>query len=187
LSLKIIHNEKVLLLQIAEGDETAFGHFFHLYFPLLYPAVFKIVKIGSVTEDIIQDTFMRVWIYRDKLPEIENPKAWIYRIAYHQAFTYLQKNNVRQNAIKKISETANQDILKNETEEMLAFKAVASKIKEAVQNLPKQQKKAYQLSREQGLKIDEIAVEMNLSNQSVKNTLGRALKFIREHIKNAGF
>ena len=59
-------------------------------------------------------------------------------------------------------------------------------IKKAVEELPRQQKNVYRLRRESGYKTAEIARTMGLSEQSVKNTLVRALKFIREYLEKAG-
>lgn len=186
MSSEQIHNERELFAKIAEGNEIAFKELFHLYIPLLYPVIFPIIKLGDATEDVIQETFLKLWIYRDKLPEIETPRAWIFRIAYHQAFTLLRKNANQQKLSKKIASSQKIDFLKNEQEELMSFKALAKQVKEAVNQLPTQQKKVYQLSRDKGLKIEEIAKEMNLSQQTIKNTLVRALKFIRAHVKQSG-
>lgn len=181
-----LHNEKVLLGLIADGDETAFRKLFHTYMPLLHPLILKVVKEDEAAEDILQETFLRIWVYRDKLPEVQNPKAWVFKIAYNQAFTYLKKKVVQQKTSKKFEATNHVDLSKNNSEELLAFKNLSFQVKTAINKLPSQQKKVYQLSRDHGLKIEEIATEMSLSQQTVKNTLGRALKFIREQIKESG-
>jgi RNA polymerase sigma-70 factor (family 1) len=181
-----LSNEKGLLLLISEGDEEAFRQLFHYYSPLLYPMILKVIKVENVTHDIIQDTFLRLWLNRDKLPEIENPKAWILRIAYYRAFTFLRQKSIHQKATGLIVERDGLSTLRNDTEELVSFRQTTALIKKAVYSMPDRQKKVYQLSRENGYKIDEIASELNLSKQSVKNTLGRALKFIREYLIRSG-
>lgn len=185
--LNMVQSDKELFAQIALGDEIAFEKLFNAHMPVLSPIISQITKSATVAEDIIQETFLRVWINRDRLPEIENPKAWIYKIAYHLSFTYLKKKANNDKHHQKLSVIYSHKLNAESVDEGLAFKALSVHVKNAVNMLPKQQKIAYRLSREQGLKIEEIAKEMSLSPQSVKNTLVRALKFIREQIKKAGF
>ena len=64
--------EKELLLQISEGNEIGFRYIFHLYGDIVYANIFSIIKSSTIAKDLVQDTFLRVWLYRDKLPEIEN-------------------------------------------------------------------------------------------------------------------
>lgn len=185
---KELPNEKELFRLIAEGDEAAFRKLFHQYVPLLYPMMQKITRSDTVTNDIIQETFLRVWMNRDKLPGIEYPRAWILRIAYYRAFTFLRDQATRQNALNNIAAAKNGVTdLQNDTEERMSYRNLSALVKEAIRQLPAQQKKVYQLSREKGYKTVEIARQMNLSEQSVKNTLGRALKFIRGYLEQSGY
>jgi RNA polymerase sigma-70 factor (family 1) len=181
-----VHIEKLLFRSIAEHDETAFRQLFHLYYQQLYPLILKVTRAQNVTEDILQETFLKLWISRDRLPEIENPRAWIMRIAYFQAFTFLRKKATHQKAVDKLSGRADTERLRSDVEEAVSFRNLQALVRRAVQQLPPQQKKVYLLSREQGLKTREIAVKMNLSEQSVKNTLVRALKFVREEVEKGG-
>jgi RNA polymerase sigma-70 factor (ECF subfamily) len=73
--------DKELFQLISEGDETAFRQLFHLYAPRFRALALRITQTAAVTEDIIQETFLRLWISRDKLKEIEHPPAWLLRIA----------------------------------------------------------------------------------------------------------
>ncbi|HEU4633184.1 MAG TPA: RNA polymerase sigma-70 factor [Flavisolibacter sp.] len=184
--LSEVRKEKQLFISIAEGDEAAFRELFHLYMPQLYPMILKVTKVENVAEDIVQETFLKLWISRDKLAEIENPRAWILRIAYFQAFTFLNKKAIHQKAMGRLSERGRVELLRNDTEETMAFSSLQAIVRKAVYDLPGQPKKIYQLSREEGLKIPEIAKQLNLSEQTVKNTLGRALKLIREYVERAG-
>lgn len=181
------NNEKELFLFIAQGDEEAFRQLFHLYMPRLYPMILKVTRTENAAEDVLQETFLRVWMNRDKLPGIESPWAWILQIAYYQSFTYLRKQITHEKAVNKLSDKSGNGSLSSATEEAVAFRTMQNLIAQAINKLPSQQKKVYLLSREEGLKVPEIASRMSLSEQSVKNTLVRALKFIRRHIEQSGY
>src|SRR5258708_13557438 len=85
------YNERELLLLISEGDETGFREIFQLYGDIVHANIYSIVKIQAVAKDLVQDTFLRVWLYRDKLGEIENFRSWLLRISYNRAFTNLHE------------------------------------------------------------------------------------------------
>ena len=177
--------ELLLFQQIAAGDENAFRSLINIYNPVLFPGIHRIVKDPEVSEDILQETYLRLWLYRDKMPTIEHPRAWILKIAYRRAFTFLQvsKNQV------KIKEGISRHISGSyvEMEKSLDFNTLNKLVITAVSSLPPQQKRVYQLSREEGYSQNEIADMMGLAPQSVKNTMGRAMQFIRNHIAKSGY
>ncbi|MNL58133.1 RNA polymerase sigma factor [compost metagenome] len=69
----------------------------------------------------------------------------------------------------------------------LEFTEIRSVIKGAVQQLPQQRQTIYLLSREEGLSPIEIAKKLNISINTVYNTLTTALKLIRQALVNAGY
>jgi len=182
-----LYNERELLLLITEGDEAAFREIFQRYGDVVYANIYAVIKSQSATKDLVQDTFLRVWLYRDKLPGIENFRSWLLRISYNRAFTYLHEVATQQKKTDRYGEKYGIRDGNNATEEAVQLNLLKNIIKETVHKLPKQQKKIYQLSREQGLKIPEIAAELGIAESSVKNTLGRALQALRVAIEKAGF
>lgn len=178
-----VYNDKELFLLIAEGDEAAFRQLFQSYAPQLQPIIMHLTKTPSVAEDIIQETFLRLWISRDKLAGIENPRSWILRIAFHQSFSWLRRQAVHHKALDAM---ALQPEAGTTTEEEVIYHSIVKTIAEAVQQLPAQARRIYLLSREKGLKIPEIALELGLSPHTVKNSLVRSLRSIREFLEQAG-
>lgn len=184
-----MHNQSYtdteLFRLIAEGDEAAFRLLFHRYVPELRPLIMHITKTAAVTEDIIQETFLRLWISRDKLVTIENPRSWLLRIVFYQSFTYLRRQGVHIKAMDVMASRQDAE-LHNSTEEALAYSQIVGVIAEAVRRLPPQARRIYILSREKGLRIPEIAKELMLSPHTVKNSLVYSLKTIRKHIEQSG-
>lgn len=177
-----LQDNNQLFQLISEGDETAFRQLFHIYVPHLRALAFRIIQNESVTEDIIQETFLRLWISRDKLKAIEQPRSWLYRIALYQCFTYLRKQAVHHKAIANL--TPVEAVFSPEEDITYAF--MKEQVGIAVQQLPPQAKRIYLLSREQGLKIPEIAARLSLSPNTVKNSLVRSLHAIRKHLEQLG-
>lgn len=174
---------KQLFLQVADGDERAFETLFNAFLPKLHPFIIKFIKSELAAQEIIQETFIRVWISRDKLSEIDNPGGWLYKVASNECYSYLRKsilNNKFFNPLTFEPEPV------NSTHESFALKELNRLIGEAINKLPAQRKRIYQMSRVEGKSIPEIAALLNISPNTVKNTLVATLKFIREYLAKYG-
>lgn len=184
MSVNHTYKEKELLLRIAEGDERAFKELFSIYIPFLLPTVLKLVKESSIADDILQEVFMRIWLYRDKLPLVESPRSWVLKIAYNRVFSYKAGQEKYSFHLRRIAD--GQARTSQETEEELAYQGLKRLLGEAVERLPPQQRKVYQLSRDNGMSLQQVADYLDLSIQTVKNTLGKAMQSIRVYIEVAG-
>jgi RNA polymerase sigma-70 factor (ECF subfamily) len=182
-----LYNDKELFRLISEGDESAFRLLFRRYVPELRPLILHLTKVPAVTDDIIQETFLRLWISRDKLAGIESPRSWLLRIAFHQSFSYLRKQAVHHKAMHAITVSTAAEEPISSTEETLRYHSLLTQVRAAAEQLPPQAKRIYLLSRDKGLKIPEIARELSLSPNTVKNSLVRSLQFIRKQLELAGY
>ncbi|TAN14559.1 MAG: RNA polymerase sigma-70 factor [Chitinophagaceae bacterium] len=172
-----LYELQVLFKQIAEGDATAFRELFDAYRQRLYGASCKITKSNDAAEDIVQEIFARIWEKRVYLTEIENPDAYIFTMAYHEAFRYLKQVSSDQKLYESLKgriKTAN-----NKPEEWLEVKETQQLIDHVIDRLPSQRQLIYKLSREDGLSYKEIACRLHISPLTVKKQLQLALRTIR--------
>ncbi|RZS76133.1 RNA polymerase sigma factor [Pseudobacter ginsenosidimutans] len=181
------YDEKELLTLIAEEDEKAFETIFLQYGDLIHAHTLTITKSHIVAKDLVQDVFLRVWLYRDKLPEIRDFRTWLLRIAYNRCFHFLRQQKVQQSGLDTYAakygitgETDNSADSPN----MLSLQSL---VQQAIADMTPQQQKIYRLSREEGLKIPEIAERLGLSASTVKNTLVRALQALRNSIEKSHY
>lgn len=182
-------DEKALLIRISEGNEAAFEELYRLYVPQLATYLQRLSQSGTVVDEMIQETFLQVWLHRDKLPAVEHPKAWVFRIASNITFNYLKRVLTAEKVIRESGERwrNNQSLAGKEAEDILYVQQLRRAIGRAVSRLSPQRKKVYQLSREGGLTIPEIAGQLGLSANTVKNTLVSSLQFIRESLEQEGY
>lgn len=182
------YNEHELFLLIAEGDEKAFRQLFEQYSPILLSFLFRITKTETIAEELMQETMLRVWINRDKLPDVEHPRAWLYRIATNLGLNWMQKKLTEEKAVR-LSTTTTTTISKEHEpiEDQISLKELQLQVKEAVNQLPPQRKLIYQLSREKGMSRQEIAAELNISESTVKTSLRLALRSMREYLEKSGY
>ncbi|QEH43801.1 RNA polymerase sigma factor [Chitinophaga sp. XS-30] len=177
-----LYTDEQLFALIATGDEAAFERLFYRYLPKLQLVIRKIVKQEAVVNDIIHDIFLNIWLKREELPEISSPASWIYRVMYNRSLTWVERQQLhkrKQQQLQAVTTT-------NDAEEAVFFAETSRLVREAIRKMPPQTQRIYLLSRESGLRIPEIAGNLGLSPNTVKNTLVRAGKLIRDHLRDHG-
>ncbi|UYQ94525.1 RNA polymerase sigma-70 factor [Chitinophaga horti] len=179
-----LHNEKWLLQQVSEGDENSFEQLYRHYYPRLRPFVCKHTGSDAQAEEIIQETFIRIWLNREKLPEVTHFSAWVYKVASREFLTALRKKLTYEEKIGALQYAAGE--VASSPFEQMQVREIKALVSEAVERLPDQRRRVFRMSRDQGLKVNEIAEQLSISPQTVKNMLTTSLRQIREHLAAAG-
>ncbi|SEW35078.1 RNA polymerase sigma-70 factor, ECF subfamily [Chitinophaga arvensicola] len=174
-------------MRISEGDEKAFEALYRHYYGRLKPIVGKYMGDQVDADDILQQAFLKVWLNRETLPEIENIHAWIYKVAYREYLMGLRKKLSYEARLNRYSDTLHADHSQELPTDAAHLEDIRKHIGAVVSNLSPQRRMIYELSRNEGLKIAEIAEKLSLSTQTVKNVLFLVMKMIREHLVAAGY
>ena len=174
-----IHNERNLLLQIADGSEVAFRELFDNYQRRLFTYVYKVTRSRDLAEDTVQDIFLKIWSMRQKLPEIENIQAYLRRMAHNQALKGFQAV-AREGLVEDW--LASEKSAQGATDDGLLSKEIQRYINNLIDQLTPSQRKVFLLSREEGLRQQEIADRLGLNLVTVKRHMVDALKAIRDGI-----
>lgn len=77
--------------QIALGDETAFSNLYETYWDHLYSVALMLTKSETLSEDIIQEIFLRIWNKREELPAVEKPESYLFVIARNQIYNVMKQ------------------------------------------------------------------------------------------------
>ncbi|WEK37020.1 MAG: sigma-70 family RNA polymerase sigma factor [Candidatus Pseudobacter hemicellulosilyticus] len=183
-----LHIDTLTIERIAEGDQQAFATFYHCYYPQLRPFLQKYTPSAAEADEVIQQTFLRVWIHRDKLPEIENIPGWLYRITAREYLRQVRSKLRLREKILLPGEISHPDTTgKPTSDDPLSVRELHLLIQQAVQTLSPQRREVFQLSRGQQLGIQEIADQLELAPKTVKNTLTAALTQIRAYLRQHGY
>ena len=172
---------KILLLKVAEGDENAFGQLFKAYYNHLGEFIMRITESEPLTQEIVQDVFLKIWINRNMLAEIDCFKAYLFVVARNHAFNCLKQVAMEKSRKKEWVNTVLRQA-SNNVEETDTIDT-DNLIDEVVELLPPQQKKVYTLSRKEGIRQKEIARELNISLETVKKHMVLALRFLKDHLR----
>ena len=174
-----LYDEKVRLLQVAEGSEKAFRVLFDQHHHRLGLHIFRLTKSHELAEEIVQDVFLKIWINRTALTEVQNFQAYLYVMSKNHALNCLKKMAHERMATTELEFAdyyVQNDDPAEENERYLL-------IDEAIDHLPPQQQKVYLLSRHGRLKQSQIASELNLSRETVKKYLKISSESISGYIR----
>ena len=164
--------------RLKAGDMRAFDEVYRNYAPKLFQFSLKLLKNRADAEEIVQETFLKLWAKRSKIDLYASFESYLFTIAYNTSMSFLRKRASQKKYVDYVKslgllETAGAALKKMEFEEF------DLQIKEIIDQLPPRQKQVFHLSRKQGLSHQEIAEKLGLSKNTVENHMVRALNFIR--------
>ena len=174
-------DEKALLSRVADGDEKAFTQLFERYSDVTYGFAIFYTKTGESAEEAVQEIFLKLWLKRETLREIQSFPDHLFIITRNHIIDFLRKHlrekKYRQQLVQYFKEVS------FTPEQQLIFKESGEMVEKAVAMLSPQQQAIYRLRRNEDMPLDEIAFAMNLSRLTVRNHLNKALGAIRAYLR----
>lgn len=183
MSFEGIHNEKQVLGQVAEGDREAFRLLYTTYFPYVQQYVSLFEPSKRNLDELTQDVFIRIWEKRGRLDGVESFKSYLFLMTRNVVFNFIRSMKVQQQ-LKDLDETA--EIGNNDMENDLLFRQYYKMAMEAMEKLPPGRRKVLKMSIDDGLSLDEIATELNISRAGVKKQLYAATAYVRQYLQENG-
>lgn len=178
------YNEQSVILRLQKGDSDAFRELYNQYHQPLYHYVLRFVKSPALAEDVLQDVFLKIWEIRSRIDPELSFKAYLYRISRNSVFKLLKKiavdENLRTQVLKQFSQSVADADLK------VLWQQYEALLQAAINRLPPQRQKVFKLCREEGKSYEQVAEELGISRNTVKEHMVLAMKLIREHIDQYG-
>lgn len=175
------YSESQLLQELSLGNEKAMKQLFAAYRERLFVYIARVTKSEQVAEELVMDVFMKLWTGREMLHEVQNPDAFLFRIARNKSIDFLRSvaGNTRfQELLWEQVQAASTD----NADSLLLIKEYEATVREAVLSLSPQRRKVYSLRQQQQLTHEEIAAQLNLSRHTVNNHLVEAHKFVHNYV-----
>lgn len=176
-----LHNEKELIRLVAGDDEIAFRELFERYSDNIYGVAMAYTKSADAAEEIVQDVFIKIWMNRNKLLQVERFNDYLFIVARNYILNYLRNNKKNKQFTTRLLEHFGEHTITPEDEFLV--KESQKLIEQAVAALPPQQQMVYDLRRRQDLSLEDIASQMNISRNTARNHLNQALKQIKEYLR----
>jgi RNA polymerase sigma-70 factor (ECF subfamily) len=176
---KNLITDEELVRKICQGDPSSFEKFFHRYCQVLIDFGRRYVNDTQIAENIVQNVFLKIWEFKEKLDPSANIKTYLYTSVKNQALNYLRHLNVENQYAENV------DILTAPTPEDNKFqKEIKESVYKAIAQLPKKTRIIFLMNRFDNLTYKEIAKIQNISIKTVETQMGRALKFLRNHLSH---
>jgi len=158
-------------------DDKAFSVLFDRYFNKLYRYAQKMIADKSVSEEIVMDVMLAIWLKRDQLNGSLSLSAYLYRCVKNRLIDHLRKQQV---ATVSLELTAVEPPGSFITDSRILHKELESLYRTSLNRLPPQKKRIFTMSREEGSSYKEIADRLQLSKNTVENHMVAALRLLKE-------
>jgi RNA polymerase sigma-70 factor (family 1) len=167
--------------QLIAGDEAAFDLIYEAYSSMVYRLAFRFLKDAQQSEEIVQECFINLWTSREKLNVAGDIWLYLYVIAKRLSLNSLrQMCQSREFSDKLVNHIAT---VHNDTEEDLLVSDLEQFTERIINKLPRQQQLIFRLSRVEHLTHKEIADQLQISPNTVKNHMVEALKTLKSQLQ----
>lgn len=174
--------ETNLLLEISAGNEKAFKQLFELHYGKLYNYLLRVTKSKEIAEEIAIDIFVKLWIGRELIQDIRHLDAFLQKVAHNKALDFF-KVTARHARLHKLIRKEMESTREQEADHKLLDSEYQHLVTQAIDQLSPQRKMVFTMSRVEGLTHDEIAQRLQLSRNTVRNTIAESLKSIRQFLQ----
>lgn len=170
--------DEELMLAVCDGDQSAYQIIVKQHLRSISHYAFRMLGNQKDTEDITQETFLRLWINAQKW-QADKAKlsTWLHRIAHNLCIDYIRKHGNVQTR-----ESFEQREEQLEANESLDESSKIKKLNDAIKRLPESQRSALMLCHYQNFSNKEAAAIMNTSVKALESVIARAKRSLRKHV-----
>ncbi len=170
------------------GDQKAFSAIHKKLYSKMYSSVKRMVKDKELTDDILQDTFIKLWLKREAIGKVENVAGYFFIASRSMCLKYIRASEAMELKCESIEVSKFREPVQCSIEEAITERETSLRQKEIVQaalkSLPARQRKIMMLRFNKRLGHNEIGEITGLQYQSVANYLYRAVQTLRMKVRN---
>ncbi|MBB2147742.1 RNA polymerase sigma factor [Pedobacter gandavensis] len=176
------YTEQELLEKVAGGNESAFKLLYEKYAGKVYTMGMNYLKSPFLAQDAVQEVFVKVWKNREQLTTLNSFPAWLTTISRNQLINDLQ-SLIPMESLEAIS-SEDSGHHQTTTGNEIDYRELEKAIKIGISTFSPRQQQIYLLSREKGLSHKQIASQLNISYDMVREHMSNALKNLRKFLEN---
>ncbi|SMD02192.1 RNA polymerase sigma-70 factor, ECF subfamily [Pedobacter africanus] len=177
MSSTTLPDEKQLLILLKQGDDHAFEEIYHLHSNRLYNNLLRLVKSEDMAMDLLQDLYVKLWNNRSAIDVDKSIGSYLFSIAKNLAIDFFRKA-ARETSLQNHLIAVGTE-LHNHVDEVFFHKETAAILDKAIQALPPQQQKIFNLCKMEGKSYEEAASILGISSATVGNQLVKAVKSVK--------
>lgn len=165
---------------ISRGNTAVFEAVFKNWYAPLCRYATALCGDAAEAEDLVQQTFVRIWEHRRKIDIRISLKSYLYRSVYHQHLDRERHRKVQQ----KHRQSGEYDTETPAADSSFAYTELGMRFSAAMKQLPEQCALVFRLSRLESLRYKEIADVLGISVKTVENHMGKALRILRQELSD---
>jgi RNA polymerase sigma-70 factor (ECF subfamily) len=174
------HTERALIELLQQNDTTALSTLYYTHVKQLKYFIQKAAKSPSLAEDVVHDTFIKVWENRMQIDLEQSFKPYLYTIARRHLLNLMKRANQESYIVEEIRKYSVQE--ENSTELAVDYNESNSLYTEAIDSLPTQCREVFLRCKVQGQTYKQAAEDLGIAESTVNNQMTKALRLIREFI-----
>jgi RNA polymerase sigma-70 factor (family 1) len=171
-----------LIRRMSQDDKNAFDGIYNSYWEQLLKYSFKLTRSLETSQEIVQDLFVDLWIQRKRIEIKTSLKSYLFNALRYKIIDHIKRSKKKEDYMHEM--LISYMGMNNDTENQLYFSNLHESYEAALQTLPPKCREVFQMSRNDHKSIEEISKELNISSQTVKNQISRALKILRTNLKD---
>lgn len=180
-------NEQEYVGGLINGSYSDFTRLYELYSPRLYAFIHSLTHSESFTKDIVQETFIKVWVHRKSIDREQSFKSYLFTIAKNQLLNEFRKQVNRPVSLDELQPTREELQIENNAEQEVSLEDFNLQLDIAKKQLTPRQRELFELNKEQGFSIAEIVEKTAISEQSVRNQISLAMHILRKEMSRYYF
>lgn len=173
-------DEIILIKAIHAGKQDALKSIYTNYYQKLCIYILNFTTDRNLVEDVVQDTFLKLWNKRETLRPDGSLNAYLYKVTYNNFIDNYRKIKRLDKELDNIRLASLAELLDENHEELFYQRLL--KVKEAIAQLPDRCKEIFIMNKEKGMRYQQIADELGISVKTVENQIGKALQAIRANV-----
>ena len=175
-----VEGDKFLVKELINGNEKAFRKLFDSYRNDLYKFSLSMVCSEEHAEEIVQDVFMKIWIKRGSLNPEMSFKSYLFTITRNKTIKFLKKAANNRKLREEIFYGKQKFV--NSTDLYVRELELESLKQKALDKLSPRRRKIFEMSRNENKSYEEIAEELGISINTVRNQMSTSLEILRDFI-----
>lgn len=172
-------DQALWLLIRQSNSREAFEQLYRRYMRVLYKVIDKFTEDATVTEDLLQEVFLDLWEKRQSIDIQHKIFPYLYSIARFKLFDYVRKRNLTTQHLQAWQQLMDEQVAEPEVFAHALQRERETTLAQQIELLPVQMKKVYVLYFEQDKSIAEVADDLQLSSNTIKNHLQKLRRRFR--------
>ncbi|MGJ1411545.1 RNA polymerase sigma factor [Sphingobacterium thalpophilum] len=167
-------------------NKEKFDQLYYQYHQSVFLNIRKYIKDNDIAQDVLQEVFVSLWENKDNLSYERNIAGWLFVVSSNKAISYFKKH-INKNLFLSIDASEIADFSLDESEELASqiYDIQWSILEKAIDDLPQKRREVFCLCKLQGYSYTDVASQLGISIESVKDYIKKSnksiIRYIEEH------